>query len=76
MSTNKPTIDWGYPTPADGPIPAFSNVDEEAEFWDTHGFTESGDIELLSVEEVAGLDEANRGDSRTESHPLDAEQAP
>jgi len=31
----QPTIDFGYPTPAHGKIPAFNNIEEEAEFWDT-----------------------------------------
>ncbi len=25
-----------YPTEAHGAIPAFNNIEEEAEFWDTH----------------------------------------
>jgi hypothetical protein len=29
-------MDPYYPTPAYGGIPAFQNIDEEAEFWDTH----------------------------------------
>jgi hypothetical protein len=33
---NLPTVDLGYPTPAHGRIPAFQNIEEEAEFWDTH----------------------------------------
>ncbi|MGI8484187.1 MAG: CopG family antitoxin [Thermomicrobiales bacterium] len=36
MNTLKPTVDLGYPTPAFGRIPAFQNIEEEAEFWDTH----------------------------------------
>lgn len=32
----QPTVDLGYPTPAHGRIPAFQNIEEEAEFWDTH----------------------------------------
>jgi hypothetical protein len=32
--------DFGYPTGAHGRIPSFSNVEEEAEFWDTHDFTD------------------------------------
>lgn len=31
-----PTIDLGYPTEAVGAIPSFANIDEEAEWWDTH----------------------------------------
>ncbi len=40
MSRYKPTVDLGYPTPAHGRIPAFHNVEEEAEFWDTHDTAE------------------------------------
>lgn len=40
MSRDKPTVDLGYPTPAHGRIPAFHNVEEEAEFWDTHDTAE------------------------------------
>ena len=40
MSRPKPTVDLGYPTEAHGRIPAFAIVEEEAEFWDTHDFTD------------------------------------
>src|SRR3954447_7298615 len=36
----KPSIQFDYPTPALGKIPAFHSVEEEAEFWDTHDFTD------------------------------------
>lgn len=36
MSTPNPTIDLGYPTEGSGPIPSFSSVEEESEWWDTH----------------------------------------
>jgi CopG antitoxin of type II toxin-antitoxin system len=36
---NKPE----YPTEAHGAIPAFNNIEEEAEFWDTHDTTEFED---------------------------------
>lgn len=36
----RPTVDLGYPTEAQGRIPAFHNVEEEAEFWDTHDITD------------------------------------
>ena len=29
-----------YPTEAHGSIPAFTSYEEEAEFWDTHDFTD------------------------------------
>lgn len=32
---NRP-IDFGYPTPAHGKVPAFNSIQEEMEFWDTH----------------------------------------
>jgi hypothetical protein len=37
--TPKPIVDFGYPTPAHGRIPAFNSPEEEAEFWDTHEIT-------------------------------------
>lgn len=40
MSQPKPTVDLGYPTEAHGRIPTFANIEEEAEFWDTHDFTD------------------------------------
>jgi hypothetical protein len=33
---NRPEINLGYPTEAQGKIPSFRSVEEEAEFWDTH----------------------------------------
>ncbi len=35
-----PSTDFTYPTPADGPVPAFNSIEEEAEFWDTHDLTD------------------------------------
>ncbi|MBX3070838.1 MAG: hypothetical protein KF883_10100 [Thermomicrobiales bacterium] len=35
-----PTVDLGYPTEQHGKIPAFNNIEEEAEFWDTHSFVD------------------------------------
>jgi hypothetical protein len=43
MSQPKPTVDLGYPTPAHGRIPSFNSIEEEAEFWDTHDFTDFAD---------------------------------
>ena len=40
MSGAKPTVDLGYPTEAYGRIPAFANIEEEAEFWDSHDTTD------------------------------------
>ena len=53
----KPSIDFGYPTPACGRIPAFNTIEDEAEFWDTHDFTdyldESRPIEIEVGPELA-----------------------
>lgn len=35
-----------YPTKADGKLPAFNSYEEEANFWDTHDFT---DLSLLEA---------------------------
>jgi hypothetical protein len=69
MSRPKPTVDLGYPTEAHGRIPAFTNVEEEAAFWDTHDFTdfveESTPVQLTVGQELAErltlrLDQADR----------------
>lgn len=44
-----------YPTRASGKIPAFKSYEEEANFWDTHSFTEFED-ELEDVDIVFELD--------------------
>lgn len=49
MSKPSPSVDLGYPTPALGRIPSFNNIEEEAEFWDTHSFTDFEE-ELVPVE--------------------------
>lgn len=41
-----------YPTEPYGGVPSFKNVEEEAEFWDTHSFTDfpkywSEDVEIV-----------------------------
>lgn len=36
MTKPQPTIDLGYPTEARGAIPSFNDIEEEAEWWDTH----------------------------------------
>ncbi len=51
-SKPQPSIDFGYPTLADGPVPAFNSIEEEAEFWDTHDVTDfvrddSAEIEII-----------------------------
>lgn len=40
MTKPQPSVELGYPTEAHGRIPAFQDVEEEAEFWDTHDVTE------------------------------------
>ena len=40
MNKLQPTVDLGYPTEARGKIPSFANIEEEAEFWDTHDSTD------------------------------------
>ena len=69
MSQPKPTVDLGYPTEAHGRIPAFTNVEEEAAFWDTHDFTdfagESTPVQITVGQELAErltlrLDQADR----------------
>ena len=44
-----------YPTKAHGKIPAFKSYEEEANFWDTHSFTDFED-ELEDVEIVFDLE--------------------
>lgn len=36
----RPSIDFGYPTQADGPLPVFYSIEDEAEYWDTHNVTD------------------------------------
>jgi hypothetical protein len=54
MSKLRPTVDLGYPTEARGKIPSFANIEEEAEFWDTHDFTDFLDESAPANIEVAG----------------------
>ena len=57
MTRPRPTVDLGYPTPAHGRIPSFANIEEEAEFWDTHDITdyldESRPVQLTIGPELA-----------------------
>lgn len=55
----KPTKDLGYPTKPYGRIPAFRNVEEEAEFWDTHDVSEFDGVELKPVQVAAGPEVGN-----------------
>lgn len=50
----KSTVNFEYPTPAVGKIPAFNSIEEEAEFWDTHDFTDYLDESAPANIEVAG----------------------
>ena len=50
----QPSIDFGYPTPTDGPVPAFNSIEEEAEFWDTHDVTDFVKDDADEVELVLG----------------------
>ena len=40
MSKLQPTVQFDYPTEPFGQIPAFQDIEEEAEFWDTHEVTD------------------------------------
>lgn len=40
MNKLRPSVDLGHPTEAFGQIPAFRDIEEEAEFWDTHEVTD------------------------------------
>lgn len=45
-----------YPTEAHGSIPAFHSYEEEAEFWDTHDFTDfKAETETAKVKATNGL---------------------
>lgn len=52
----QPSVDFGYPTPADGPVPAFNSIEEEAEFWDTHDLTDFIREDAEEIELVLGQD--------------------
>lgn len=59
MTKPQPSVDLGYPTPAHGRIPSFGNIEEEAEFWDTHDTADFPD-EFKVVEVTTGGDLAER----------------
>ena len=45
-----------YPTEAHGSIPVFNSYEEEAEFWDTHDFTDfKQETEVAEVKATTGL---------------------
>jgi hypothetical protein len=76
----QPTVDLGYPTPAHGRIPAFQNIEEEAEFWDTHSVLDFPDeFEYVGFEEPRAkkdapitirLDHADRARLRAEAEKM------
>jgi hypothetical protein len=72
MSKPRPTVDLGYPTEAHGRIPAFNNIEEEAEFWDTHDVTEFVGNELKPVEVTIGGELADRLTVRLEQADREA----
>jgi hypothetical protein len=55
----KSRANFKYPTEAFGRIPSFNNIEEEAEFWDTHDVSEFVGVEFHPVEE---RDEAESND--------------
>jgi hypothetical protein len=60
MTRPKPTVDLGYPTEARGAIPSFKNIEEEAEWWDTHD-ADGYPVEFDDVLTVR-LDESEQAD--------------
>lgn len=71
MSSHKPTVDLGYPTPAHGRIPSFANIEEEAEFWDTHDTADFPD-EFTPVEVKVNLELAEKLTLRLDRADRDA----
>lgn len=59
MTKFKPTVDLGYPTEPHGRIPAFQNIEQEAEFWDTHDFTDFDDPDSVWTVYSGGRTEAS-----------------
>lgn len=57
---NRPARDFAYPTEAHGRIPSFANVEEEAEFWDSHDVSQFVGDELQPVEVTVGGELAER----------------
>ena len=73
MTTNKtpqPSIDFGYPTPAEGPVPAFNSIEEEAEFWDTHNFTDFSELTEADFDEEVSTIAHTAGSERSEELPV------
>ncbi len=72
MSKPKPTVDLGYPTEAHGRIPSFNNIEEEAEFWDTHDVPAFVGNELTPLEVTIGGELADRLTVRLEQADREA----
>jgi uncharacterized DUF497 family protein len=70
-ASRKPTVDLGYPTPVHGRIPSFANIEEEAEFWDTHDVTDYLD-ESEPAELTVGSDLAEKLTLRLDQRDRDA----
>jgi hypothetical protein len=51
--------DLGYPTEPYGRIPAFHNIEEDAEFWDAHDISDCDEVELRPVHVTVGPDVGN-----------------
>lgn len=76
----QPTVDLGYPTQAHGRIPGFQNIEEEAEFWDTHSVLDFPDeFEYVGFVEARGkkdapitirLDRADRARLKAEAEKM------
>ena len=71
MSKPGPTVDLGYPTEARGRIPAFTSIEEEAAFWDTHDTTAFSE-ELTPVDFTVGSELAEKLTLRLEKADRDA----
>ena len=69
MTKPEPTVDLGYPTEPFGRIPAFQNIEEEAEFWETHDFTEFLGVELHSINVVVNPELGDRHRDTPTSRP-------
>ncbi len=75
----QPLMDLGYPTEAHGRIPAFNNIEEEAEFWNTHDITdvldELGPMTLHAAPRLVSLERLTIGLTREDREELDRRAA-
>jgi hypothetical protein len=60
LNRSNPTVDLGYPIEPYGRIPAFQNIEEEAEFWDTHNVADHLGTELQFTEVMVNPDLSDR----------------